>query len=192
MKQLGLMIDLDKCIGCKTCVVACRNHHGLVDHENCMPNRIPYYIRVESATEGTYPMVFERSWVVPCQHCKNAPCIKACKAEAIGKDPQTGIVRIDQGKCSGSKACIEACPWNVIQFNAQTNKAHKCDLCYDRVVAGLVPVCAEVCLTDAISFGEKELLIQRALDKGREIDKKMSAMSIIYLKPTPKNVLARA
>lgn len=192
MSQLSLMIDMDRCIGCKTCVVACRSYHGLVNHETDMPGKIPFYLRVESQREGSYPDIAVNSWVVPCQHCKNAQCIKACKAEAISKDPQTGIVRIDQAKCTGSKACIEACPWSVIQFNTQTNKAHKCNLCYDRVVAGLVPVCAEVCLTEAISFGEKELLIQRALDKGREIDKKMSAMSIIYLKPTPKNVLARA
>lgn len=190
MTQLGLMIDMDKCIGCKTCVVACRNHHGIVDHENCMPHEIPFYLRVESETAGVYPMLSEHSWVVPCQHCKNPPCMKACKAEAITKDPQNGIVRIDPDKCSGSKACIEACPWGVIQFNKTTQKAHKCNLCYDRVVAGEVPVCAEVCMTDAIIFGEKEMLKQQAQDMGREIDKKMSAMSVVYLKPTPKNTMA--
>ncbi len=192
MKQLGLLIDMDKCIGCKTCIVACRNHHGLVDHENCMPKEIPFYLRVESKTEGTYPMVTEQCWVVPCQHCKNASCIKACKSEAIRKDPQTGIVLIDADKCVGSKACVEACPWSVIQFDAARKKAHKCNLCYDRVVAGEIPVCAEACMTDAIMFGEKEMLLQYARDNEREIDKKMSAMSIIYLKPTPKNTMAGA
>ncbi len=191
MNQLGLMIDMNKCIGCKTCVVACRNHHGIVDHENCMPNEIPFYIRVESVTTGKYPKVSEHCWVVPCQHCKNPPCIKACKSDAISKDPQTGIVRIDQAKCKGAKACLKACPWGVIQFDKAAKKAHKCDLCYDRVVAGEVPVCAEVCMTDAITFGEKETLKQQALDMGREIDKKMSAMSILYLKPLPKNTMAR-
>jgi polysulfide reductase chain B len=190
MHQLGLMIDMNKCIGCKTCVVACRNHHGIVDHENCMPGEIPFYIRVESLTEGTYPLVSEHCWVVPCQHCKNAQCIKACASEAIVKDPQTGIVRIDADKCAGSRACIEACPYDVIQFDAVRNKAHKCDLCHDRVVAGEIPVCAEVCMTDAITFGEVEMLRQTALDRGREIDRKKSAMSIVYLKPTLKNTLA--
>ncbi len=55
MKQLSLAIDLDRCIGCKTCVVACRNSHGIVDHENCMPGEIPYYLRVESERKGVYP-----------------------------------------------------------------------------------------------------------------------------------------
>ena len=94
MKQLSLAIDLDRCIGCKTCVVACRNSHGIVDHENCMPGEIPYYLRVESKKKGVYPNLSETSWVVPCQHCRNAACIKACKAEAIVKDVETGIVRI--------------------------------------------------------------------------------------------------
>ena len=182
MKQLSLMIDLARCIGCKTCIVACRNHHGLVDHATAMPDEIPYYLRVESDMQGTYPKVTLENWVVPCQHCKNAQCIKACKAEAISKDPQTGIVRIDKGKCKGAKACIKACPYGVIQFNAKERLAHKCDLCYDRVVTGLAPVCAEVCMTDAITFGEKELLKQQALDQGREILKKLSAQSILYIR----------
>lgn len=192
MLQLGLMIDMNKCIGCKTCVVACRNHHGIVDHENCMPGEIPFYIRVESSESGTYPLLAQESWVVPCQHCKNAECIKACGSKAITKDPQNGIVRIDPDTCTGSRACIEACPYGVIQFDAARRKAHKCDLCHDRVVAGELPVCAEVCMTDAITFGEKEMLLQKARDMGREIDRKKSAMSIIYLKSLPKNTLAWA
>ncbi|MBI9082965.1 MAG: 4Fe-4S binding protein [Desulfobacterales bacterium] len=190
MKQLGLMIDMNRCTGCKTCVVACRNAKELLDHEQAMPGDIPFYIRVESVLEGTYPVLSERCWVVPCQHCKNAPCIAACDNQAIGKDPQTGIVRIDRNKCAGSGKCIEACPWDVIQFDKAGNYAHKCDLCYDRVVFGGTPVCAEVCMTDAISFGELGELKNRARETGREIDRKMSAMSIVYLKPALKNTLA--
>ncbi|THB65378.1 MAG: 4Fe-4S dicluster domain-containing protein [Desulfovibrio sp.] len=182
MKQLSLMIDLSRCIGCKTCIVACRNFHGLVDHAAAMPNEIPYYLRVESRMEGSYPKLSQESWVVPCQHCKNAQCIKACKSEAISKNPETGIVHIDRDKCTGSKACIEACPYDVIQFNEEGGFAHKCTLCQERVLMGQQPVCAEVCMTDAISFGEKDQLKQQAMDQGREILKKLSAQSIIYVR----------
>jgi Fe-S-cluster-containing dehydrogenase component len=192
MKQLGLMIDMDRCIGCKTCIVACRNFHKLVDHENCMPGQMPSYIRVESRTEGTYPLVTEQCWVMPCQHCKTAPCMKACPSGAIVKDPGNGIVRILRDKCKGEKKCLEACPWAVIQFDEAGKFAHKCDLCYDLVVFGGKPVCAEVCMTDAITFGELETLKDLARDRGREVDRKMSSMSVIYLKPTPKNTLAQA
>jgi polysulfide reductase chain B len=190
MKQLGLMIDMDRCIGCKTCIIACRNSHGIVDHENCMPGEIPFYVRVESVAEGTYPMVSERCWVVPCQHCKNAACIEACPSGAITKDAQTGIVRIDRNICTGSGKCIEACHWKAIQFDKANNFAHKCDLCYDRVIFGQQPVCTEACMTDAITFGELDELKARAGEFGREIDRKMSAMSVVYLKPTAKNTLA--
>lgn len=190
MKQLGLMIDLDRCIGCKTCIVACRNNKGLVDHAGAMPGGMPHYLRVESARVGSYPDIGAYSWVVPCQHCKNAQCVKACPSGAIAKDARTGIVRIDKSLCSGAQKCIGACPYNVIQFDKAGNFAHKCDLCFDRVVFGEKPVCAEVCLTDAIAFGELSELKARAKEAGREIDRKMSAMSIVYLKPTPKNTLA--
>ncbi|PKN47733.1 MAG: 4Fe-4S ferredoxin, partial [Deltaproteobacteria bacterium HGW-Deltaproteobacteria-20] len=62
MKQLSLAIDLNRCIGCKTCVAACRNYHGLVNHASAMPGMMPYYLRVESDRQGTYPNIAIRSW----------------------------------------------------------------------------------------------------------------------------------
>lgn len=182
MKQLSIMVDLDRCIGCKTCVVACRNNHGLVDHEKSMPGTMSHYLRVESEFEGTYPNIKEDYWVVMCQHCRKAPCIKACESGAITKDPQTGIVRIDKETCVGAKKCIEKCPYNVIQFDAANNFAHKCDLCYGRVVHGLEPVCVEVCLADALHFGEREILLMQAEAAGKSVLKRRSAQSILYVK----------
>lgn len=181
MKQLGLMIDLTRCIGCKTCVAACRNHHRLIDHETALPGDMPHYLRVESRIEGTYPSIKEKCWVVPCQHCKNAQCIKACPEKAIRKDPETGIVLIDKALCKGHGKCIEACPYGVIQFDAARRKAHKCDLCFERVTFGDKTVCVEACLTDAIDFGELTMLKQKANEAGKRIIKKMSAMSVLYV-----------
>jgi polysulfide reductase chain B len=182
MKQLSIMVDMDRCIGCKTCVVACRNHHGLVNHRSDMPGEIPYYIKVESQTEGTFPDLKEDFWVSPCKHCKTAPCATACESGAIRKDGQTGIVLIDKDKCTGAQKCIEKCPYGVIQFNKAKNYAHKCNMCFDRVIHGQEPVCVESCLTDALSFGEKEILKMMAQAKGKEIVKKMSSQSIVYVK----------
>ena len=104
MKQLSLMIDLNRCIGCRTCIVACRNHHEIIDHTSAMPNEIPYYLRVESRSWGTFPDLAVDSWVVPCQHCSEPYCVTACPEEAISKDPQTGIVNIDKDTCDGCAA----------------------------------------------------------------------------------------
>lgn len=182
MRQLSIMVDLDRCIGCKTCVVACRNHQGLVDHENAVPGEMAHYVRIESELAGTYPLLTEEFWVVMCQHCRKAPCIKACESGAISKDPQTGIVLIDKGKCTGAGKCIEKCPYKAIQFNGKERFAHKCNLCYGRVVHGLEPVCVETCLTDALSFGEREILMMQAEAAGKQVMKKRSAQSILYVK----------
>lgn len=124
MKQLSLMIDLNRCIGCRTCIVACRNHHEIFDHATATPNQMPYYLRVENRSQGTYPKLAVDSWVVPCQHCGEPKCMGACPEGAISKDPQTGIVRIDKETCDGcgavagsiapdkqlSSPCMGSCP----------------------------------------------------------------------------------
>ena len=144
MKQLGLAIDLNRCIGCKTCIVACRNFHELVNPAAAVPNEMPYYLRVESCWHGTYPNPALDSWVVPCQHCPDPLCVAACPEGAIKKDPQTGIVQIDQELCNGCNAlpgqfgseklkyapCTATCPahmnvegWVRLAGNGKFNEA---------------------------------------------------------------------
>jgi len=101
MKQLSLMIDLDRCIGCRTCIVACRNYKEIVDHATALPNEMPYYLRVESRSQGTFPDLSVNTWVIPCQHCSEPNCLDACPEGAISKDPETGIVSIDKDTCNG-------------------------------------------------------------------------------------------
>jgi NADPH-dependent glutamate synthase beta subunit-like oxidoreductase len=106
MNQLGLMIDLNLCIGCRTCIVACRNHHEIIDHTKAMPNEIPYYLRVKNRIQGVFPNISADSWVVPCQHCNDPDCAGACPEGAISKDPQTGVVCIDKDLCDGCNVSI--------------------------------------------------------------------------------------
>jgi len=108
MKQLSLMIDLNRCIGCSTCIVACRNYHEIIDHTRAMPNEIPYYIRVESRESGVFPNIAVDTWVMPCQHCPEPKCLLSCPERAISKDGETGIVRIDREACNGCKTIPES------------------------------------------------------------------------------------
>ncbi len=101
MKQMSMMVDLNRCIGCKTCIVACRNHHEIIDHTKAMPDQMPYYLRVETRERGSFPDLSMDTWVVPCQHCPDPPCRSACPQAAISKDSETGVVRIDREKCDG-------------------------------------------------------------------------------------------
>ena len=98
------MVDLNRCIGCRTCIVACRNYHEIVDHTTALPNELPHYLRVESRSKGIYPDLSLDAWVVPCQHCSKPDCVVACPEGAISKDPETGVVLIDEEACDGCSA----------------------------------------------------------------------------------------
>ncbi|UCD88633.1 MAG: FAD-dependent oxidoreductase [Desulfobacterales bacterium] len=108
MKQVSMMIDLNRCIGCRTCVVACRNHKEIIDHNKAVPDDIPYYLRVETREKGTFPNLSMDTWVVPCQHCGEPKCETSCPEGAISKAPETGIVIIDPEKCTGCEAKSES------------------------------------------------------------------------------------
>jgi heterodisulfide reductase subunit A len=79
-------------------------------------------------------------------------------------------------------ACIQSCPYDIIQFDLKAGVSHKCNLCSDRIHAGELPVCAEVCMTDAITFGEYDLVRQSALADGRSIIEALSKESLLYVK----------
>jgi NADPH-dependent glutamate synthase beta subunit-like oxidoreductase len=104
MKQLAMMVDLNRCIGCRTCIVACRNHHEIIDHTAAMPNELPFYLRVEGRIQGIFPELSAEAWVVPCQHCSDPLCRLSCPQGAIAKNSETGIVRIDKNNCDGCGA----------------------------------------------------------------------------------------
>jgi NADPH-dependent glutamate synthase beta subunit-like oxidoreductase len=118
-KQLGMTIDLTRCTGCKTCIVACSNYHELVDPAEAMPNQMPYYLRVENRRIGAYPDIAVDTWVVPCQHCSEPECVAYCPEGAISKDPHTGIVHIDPEICNGCNAIPGA-------FGAEKSKTAPC------------------------------------------------------------------
>jgi ferredoxin len=78
--------------------------------------------------------------------------------------------------------CIQACPYDVIQFDAKEGKAHKCDLCVYRIHRGELPVCVETCLTDAIAFGEVKLLRHSAADREYLAVDDLGKESVLYVK----------
>ncbi|MEL1136049.1 4Fe-4S dicluster domain-containing protein [Desulfitobacterium sp. THU1] len=121
--KLGMVIDLDKCIGCRTCAVACKAHNA--QPPGTWWNRVftpgsPYH---QSAVgeEGNLQMNF---LPVSCQMCDNAPCEKVCPVGATYTD-ERGVVLVDYERCIGCRYCIAACPYNVRQFNWEDPKEVK-------------------------------------------------------------------
>lgn len=112
-----MAIDLNRCIGCKTCVVVCKNHNA--EPEGIWWNRVfatgaPSY-ETSIDVDGGPRMEFTP---VSCQQCDDAPCEKACPTGATFTD-EAGVVLVDYDRCIGCKYCMTACPYNVRQFNWQ-------------------------------------------------------------------------
>ena len=88
-----------------------------------------------------------------CNHCTDAPCVKICPTNALFKRDD-GIVDFDKDNCIGCKSCMQACPYDAIYIDAETNTAAKCNFCAHRVDDGLEPACVVVCPTHSIWVGD--------------------------------------
>ncbi|MFW5936580.1 MAG: 4Fe-4S dicluster domain-containing protein [Desulfosalsimonas sp.] len=144
--QWAMIIDLNRCTGCQSCVIACK----LQTHtaQNCFNTQI-----IEKETGG-----FPASRVVftplQCQHCENPPCVSACPQQATFK-LANGIVVTDWSRCIADGACVDACPYGVRFPDPRFgNRVDKCDFCIDRLRQGLVPACVEACAPGARIWGD--------------------------------------
>ena len=136
--------DVADCIGCRACEVHCKdkNHSG--------PGA--YYCRIleVQSNQGMVPQI---DFVyLSCFHCEKAWCVDACPTGAMRRRDSDGIVYVEAKDCVGCKVCITACPWTVPQWNAETGKVGKCDLCKDRLDQGLEPACISKCTTGCLKL----------------------------------------
>jgi sulfite dehydrogenase (quinone) subunit SoeB len=166
-RRLGLLIDLDICVGCHACAVACKewNTSGPVGPLNDVDPygkdpRGVWLCRVHTfeAGEGAAGRTvhFPRS----CLHCENAQCVTVCPTGASYKRAEDGIVLVDTAKCIGCKLCAWACPYGAREYDEVEGVMKKCTLCVDRIEdrtlpdAERVPMCVRTCPTHARHFGD--------------------------------------
>jgi tetrathionate reductase subunit B len=153
----SFLIDVDRCTGCSLCIIACKDEHvgsGYPPWTRPQPDTGHFWIAVRPMERGRTPRVRMTYLPLLCQHCGNAPCIKACPEDAIQRRDD-GLVWIDPAACTGCGLCQEACPYDVIYMNAELGIAQKCMGCAHRVDEGALPRCADVCPHDAIVFGDE-------------------------------------
>jgi Fe-S-cluster-containing dehydrogenase component len=161
--RYGMVIDLNRCMGCHACSIACKI-------ENATPPGV-FWNRVFQVEEGKYPNV-RRSYIPrPCMQCDTPACLEVCSTKATYKD-RYGLVQIDYTKCIGCKACILACPYGARSLNeggdyfsngtpwGETDKNHqkgtveKCTFCSHLIKKGLEPACVSTCPARARYFGD--------------------------------------
>jgi Fe-S-cluster-containing dehydrogenase component/formate-dependent nitrite reductase membrane component NrfD len=145
--QQAFVIDQRKCIGCHACTVACKVEHGV--ELGVFRTWVKYIER------GEFPDTRRHFSVLRCNHCTNAPCVKACPVTALYKR-EDGIVDFDPDRCIGCKACMNACPYDALYIDPDSHTAAKCNFCAHRVELDMKPSCEVVCPVNAIISGDIE------------------------------------
>jgi Fe-S-cluster-containing dehydrogenase component len=166
-RRLGLVIDLDICVGCHACAVNCKEwntggyHAPLTDKDpygrdpqGVWFNRIHTF--EETTPDGGRTVHFPKS----CLHCDNAPCVTVCPTGASYKRAEDGIVLVEESKCIGCKLCSWACPYGAREFDDDAGVMKKCTLCIDRIynenleTVARVPACVATCPANARHYGD--------------------------------------
>jgi len=166
-KKLGLVIDLDICVGCHACAVNCKewNTGGHMapltdlDAYGAEPDGV-WFNRVHSfeADDGDTARTvhFPRS----CLHCEEPACVTVCPTGASYKRAEDGIVLVNEDICIGCKLCSWACPYGAREFDSDSGTMKKCTRCIDRIYnenleeVDRVPACVSTCPVSARHFGD--------------------------------------
>ncbi len=179
----GVLVDVSRCVGCRSCEVACSREHGLAPP----PGLVDNYRLLDQQQQGmrrtdqnaftvvnrhespllTHPL-FKKT---QCNHCLEPACLTACFVNAYTKTPE-GAVIYDADVCVGCRTCMVACPFSIPAFkydSAFAPQIMKCNFCFDtRLSRGRPPACVEACPMEALTFGYRNDLLRVARKRIRD------------------------
>jgi carbon-monoxide dehydrogenase iron sulfur subunit len=181
--EFVIYIDIEKCLGCLSCYLACATEHSLTKNIYTSFRETPVplpRIRVVPALGYNVP--------IRCKHCEKPPCVNVCPSEALYKSPE-GAVLLREEACIGCKGCILACPYGAVSLDLGRKVIAKCDFCAERLRKGLPPACVEACPTKALKYGRVEdALLELRERKAREfatgLTGTLSTRVILYIPPS--------
>ncbi|GEA16170.1 MULTISPECIES: 4Fe-4S dicluster domain-containing protein [Neomoorella] len=142
-KQLGFLVDTEKCIGCFSCEMACKNEY--------QTEVKPRWRRVYQQREASLPYPERNFMSLACNHCADPACLKVCPVGAYSKR-EDGIVLQDHARCIGCRLCTMACPYGAPQYNEKDRRVEKCQLCYQKVDRNEEPACVAACPVGALQL----------------------------------------
>lgn len=167
----AVLVDITRCSACRSCQVACKQWNELpaeptafTGGDNPLDLSARTWSRVSFHTVTLPDGTPGRRWVKnQCMHCVDPACVSACPVSAMTKTPE-GPVVYDWERCFGCRYCMVACPFSVPSFewDKPLSLVRKCDMCYERIVAGLEPACVAACPNGALAYGTRDELLALA------------------------------
>ncbi len=172
--RYGVLTDITRCVGCRTCEAACNEINGLPPPKIAFDDQ-SVLEKTRRTDERTYTVVNRYPNPKPgeppiyvkhqCRHCDEPACASACLVAAFTKTPE-GPVTYNKGVCVGCRYCMTACPFYVPAYEYDdpfSPEIKKCTMCYEtRVSKGGIPACVEACPMEAMTFGKRRDLIRVA------------------------------
>jgi formate dehydrogenase iron-sulfur subunit len=187
--EVAKIVDIDLCIGCKACEVACKEWNDLPAEETW---NFGSYQSHQDLTATTWDLMrFKEvdlddgglAWLIKkdsCLHCEEPGCLAACPAPGAIVQYENGIVDFDSSKCIGCQYCVAGCPFDIPRFDEETQKVYKCTMCVDRVSNGLEPACVKSCPTGSIKFGSKQDMVAYGHEKVAKLVDRGFADATLY------------
>lgn len=187
--EVSKIVDIDLCIGCKACEIACKEWNDLPVDET---SNFGSYQSHEDLTATTWDLMRfnevdlpngDLAWLIrkdSCLHCDEPGCLLACPAPGAIVQYENGVVDFDQSQCIGCQYCISGCPFDIPRFDADTKKVYKCTLCVDRVSNSLEPACVKSCPTGSIKYGLREDMITYGEEKVAKLKERGFENATLY------------
>lgn len=193
MAEKAILMDMEKCIACRACQVACKQWNELPAEKTTFFAEAGGYQNPAKLSPKTYTIVkfnevVEKDklhWLFSiqrCLQCVDPACIKACPVEpvkAMTRDEKTGAIYVNKDLCIGCGACVEYCPFSIPVIDEETEKSTKCTFCVDRQINGMDPACAKACPTGCLAYGDRDEILKMA-HKAVDRLKKKGKNPVIY------------
>lgn len=150
----AILIDITRCIGCRSCEQACKQIHGFPQDPEPRLSTTAFTVVEEHGDRYVRRM---------CMHCQDPACASACLVGALQKTA-AGPVTYDAAKCIGCRYCLVACPFSVprYEWSKLVPYVKKCDMCAARQAKGQPPACVEACPVQASISGTREEILEEA------------------------------